>query len=321
MSRSPHFPTRRRVLALGGAAALVPLGLRAEGLGRIGGAAFGTGWSVTGPGALAPLRARVEALFAGVDAELSPWRAESALSRFNAAPAGRQEAGPELAGLTARALALAAASGGAFDPTVGPLTARWGFGPITGDNRPDWHGLSAGTGHIEKARAGLTLDLCGIAKGRALDRAADLARAHGGGMLLDLGGELKALGQHPSGRDWRIAVEHPQAGHPPPALLRLPDGMAAATSGLRHQSYVLNGRRYGHIIDPSSGAPAAGDLLSVTVIAADAESADGWATALFAAGAEGPALARRQGIAALFLAGGGTQLRQIRTGAIGDLLL
>ena len=73
-------------------------------------------------------------------------------------------------------------------------------------------------------------------------------------------------------------------------------------------------RRYSHIIDPVTDAPVAGDLLSVSVRAADAMTADGWATALMAAGAEGPDLARAEGIAAYFLFADGTGLRRVSTG-------
>ena len=140
-----------------------------------------------------------------------------------------------------------------------------------GTGAPGWRGIAIAPEGLTKARGDLTLDLCGIAKGWALDRAADLARAEGvTDMLLDLGGEFVALGTHPEGRDWRIAVESPLPAQPPTQALRLPPGMAVATSGVRAQSYVLNGRLYSHIIDPETRAPASGRLRSVTVAAGDA---------------------------------------------------
>ncbi len=319
-------PSRRRFLGLAGAALLWPGIGRAAAGSAIEGRAFGTGWRVDGPAGagLDRLRPGLDALFAGIDREMSPWRPDSALSRFNAAPAGDHPAGDEMLAVTAAALALARDSGGAFDPTVGPLVARWGFGPIAGAARPDWSGLRAGGGRIGKARDGVTLDLCGIAKGRALDRAAALAATAGhDGLLLDIGGELRALGRHPSGRAWQVAVESPHPLQAPAAVLRLEPGQAVATSGVRAQSYRLGGRTYGHIIDPATGAPADGGLLSVTVLAADAMTADGWATALFAAGAgAGPALARRRRIAALFLVDGGAAApRPVLTGAMTDAVL
>lgn len=319
-----HLTSRRTFLGLTGALFLAPSMGRADTLESLSGRAFGTSWHVTGPAGsgLARFRPEIEAIFARIDREMSPWRPDSTVSRFNAGKAATQPAGTELLRVTEAALALAGASGGAFDPTVGPLVAQWGFGPIKGDEVPDWRGLSTGAGRIAKDHPGLTLDLCGIAKGRALDLAVTLLRDRGqGDLLFDLGGELRALGHHPAGRAWHVAVEPPGEGGPLPAVLRLEDGRAVATSGLKTQSYVLGGRTWGHIIDPLAARPVAGVLRSVTVVADDAMTADGWATALFAAGdTGGPALAEAQGISALFLFGDGPAPRQVRTGAIEALL-
>lgn len=325
MTTGSHGLSRRSALGLIGGALAWPRTASAGAVEALSGGAFGTGWRfASAPGrGLAALAPGVDDLFAGIDAQFSPWRADSALSRFNAGPAGAQDVAPRLSQVTGAALEIARRSEGAFDPTVGPLVARWGFGPIARGGAPDWRSLAVGPTWLTKARDDLTLDLCGIAKGWALDRAADLARGAGfDDMLLDLGGEFVALGQHPEGRDWRVAVEAPLPGQPTPAVLRLPGGAAVATSGMTAQSYDLNGRRYGHIIDPRSRAPAGGALLSVSVVAPDAMTADGWATALFAAGAEaGPDLARRNDLAALFLSEDDGKLRQVRTGAIDQFIL
>mgnify|MGYP005851378493 FL=1 len=321
-------PSRRGFLGLVGAALACPALAsptlaRTAAPGILTGDAFGTTWRLVGP-ADAPLdrlRPALDALFASIDADLSPWRRDSVAGRFNASVAG-VPASTEMMHVTQAALRLAAASDGAFDPTVGPLVARWGFGPIDGGDLPDWRGVQVQPGTITKARADLTLDLCGIAKGRALDRATALARDVGlNSLLLDLGGELGALGRHPSGRAWHVAVEHPLADLAPAAVLHLPAGMTVATSGLSAQSYTLGTRRWGHIINPNSRSPVNGRLRSVTVLADDAMTADGWATALFAAGDEaGPDLARARGIAALFLFEGGSALRRVATGGIAEVL-
>ena len=317
------FPSRRAFLTGLGAALAAPSLARAAASDHLSGAAFGTRWSITGPegAGLERLRPKIDALFAEIDRDMSPWRADSAISRFNASQSG-SPASSEMIRVTQSALRLARESEGAFDPTVGPLVARWGFGPIERGAAPDWRKLTVGTGRLTKGQADLTLDLCGIAKGRALDRAWQLARDHGvSNLLLDLGGELRALGRHPEGRDWQVAVEPPAPGQPVPAILHLPEGMAVATSGLGAQSYMLNGRVWGHIMNPASARPVEGNLRSVTVLAHDAMTADGWATALFAAGdAAGPALARTHDIAALFLFEGASSLRQLRTGGIGAVL-
>lgn len=319
-----HLSSRRGFLALAGAALACPALVRAAAPDILSGDAFGTTWRIVGAtnAQLSGFRAGLERLFRSIDAEMSPWRPDSAASRFNTSATG-WIASPEMIHVTQAALRLAADSHGAFDPTVGPLVARWGFGPITGDGLPDWRGVQITPDRIVKASADLTLDLCGIAKGRALDRVCDLARDFGlDSLLVDLGGELGALGRHPSGREWQVAVENPLSGQSPAAVLHLPDGMSVATSGLSAQSYTVGTRLWGHIIDPASRSPANGRLRAVTVLAYDAMTADGWATALFAAGDDaGPALARDRDIAALFLFDDGSALRRVATGGIAEALV
>lgn len=322
--RKPRGPTRRLFLATTlGALAAPALAVGAPPVEVLEGRAFASHWRVTLPAGRGSERHRsgIEALLAGIDARMSPWRADSAVGAFNGAGPGEHPAADDLARVTATALAVAAESGGWFDPTVGPLVARWGFGPIRGSERPDWRGLSAGEGHLAKDEADLTLDLCGIAKGFALDRLVALLVAAGErDLLADLGGELAARGRHPSGRAWTVAVEEARQGLPEgaAALLRL-DGAAVATSGLAAQGYEIGGQRVGHIIDPRARAPQAGRLASVTVAAADATRADAWATALMAAGEiDGPALATRAGLDALFLIDGGAL---VTAGAMADRLV
>lgn len=321
MKSLKYHPSRRNALALGAAAMFWPVVGRASLVESVSGTAFGTTWRMAGPSgsALDRLRPAVESAFAEIDRQMSPWRADSEIARFNAADAGAHVVSGDTAQVVTASLALAGESGGAFDPTVGPLVARWGFGPISG-SEPDWRGIAVDEGILVKREAGLTLDLCGIAKGWALDRAIGIAREAGEeSLLMDLGGELAAIGTHPSGRDWRVAVENPFHG-PAPAALRLKSGQAVATSGMAAQSYGIGGRKYGHIIDPRRRMPANGELKSVSVVATCAMEADGWATALFAAGPDaGPELASSLGIAALFLIG--DDLRQVHAGGIGTVKL
>jgi thiamine biosynthesis lipoprotein len=325
MTHSTLRPTRRNALGMIGATLVLPQIARAAATRSIEGAAFGTTWQLVAShhDDLDRLREDIDALFAMIDQQMSPWRSDSDISRFNTMGAGWHRADAEMIHVATAALDLAKLSLGAFDPTVGPLVAQWGFGPIEGGLEPDWRGLSLGDGGIGKAHDELTLDLCGIAKGRALDLAVDLVKARGvEDFLFDLGGELKAFGQHPSGRSYRVAVQHPVAAEPAPATLRLDSGLAVATSGLRTQSYEFADNTYGHIIDPRTNAPANDHLLSVTVVGQVAMIADGWATALFAAGLSGgPDLAQSNNIDALFLTGEGAGISSLRTGAIERSLL
>lgn len=310
--------TRRSILGMFGATALVPLQATARPLGGVYGQAFGTDWGIIGPEQtdLTALRPDIMALFEGFDRGFSPWRADSEISRLNGEKAGTHVASAEMTIVSKAALEIAEASNGAFDPTVGPLVAQWGFGPIKGGHIPDWRGVSVNANTIGKTHDDLTLDLCGIAKGRALDLAAiNIVNTRLENALIDLGGELTAIGQHPSGRAWQVAVEHPLSGDASVAVLALPDGRSVATSGVREHSYALNGQTWAHIIDPVTRQPVIGDLRSVTVVDDTAMMADGWATALFAAGdTNGPSLASKMGIDALFLFERDGNLHQHHTG-------
>jgi len=316
--------SRRRALALTGAALVLPRAAQSAGLSALSGRAFGTTWRMIAAteADLAPLARRIDGLFAGIDATFSPYRVDSSLSRFNVLTGEMPLRDHELADVTAAALTIAEASGGAFDPTVGPLVARWGFGPITRGGAPDWRGLTVRAGAVIKARGDLTLDLCGIAKGWALDQAMrEVARFGLSDVLFELGGEFAARGRHPEGRSWQVGVAMGGDGVARAPVLRLENGRAVATSGIGVQSYRHDGRLYSHVIDTDTAQPVGDALHSVTVMARDAMRADGWATALCAAGAEaGPDLARRLGIAALFLIEGPSGLVPIQTGAIGEAL-
>ena len=322
------FRPDRRTLLMAGAAALLArpsLAIGAPATAMLEGSAFATSWRIVLPAGVdgRSLRPAVEAELAAIDRDMSPWCEGSAISRFNRASAGTRELPAALIRVALAALDLASATAGAFDPTVGPLVARYGFGPIHDGRAGLWPSLSVGDGFLTKAETGVTLDLCGIAKGFALDRVADVLSAAGqSAFLIDIGGELLARGHHPSGRLWQAAVEDPRDGAAGPAAMIRLDNMAVATSGTRWNIYVLGGRTISHIIDPVTGEPVGGALASVSVLAPTAMAADGWATALMAAGPEnGVLLARRNGVAALFVSVTGNRLQQVTTGGFQDRML
>lgn len=279
---------------------------------RLTGRAFGTRWQLALPsGSIdeVPLRTALGVVIRHIDSRFSPYQQDSVISRFNRlAPDKSFDAGPEVATLVAEAGRLHALSGGAFDPTVGPLVHRYGFGPVVGDAGARLSDLEIGAGTLVKRRAGLTLDLCGIAKGHALDRMHAALLALGvTDFLLELGGELRGAGCHPDGRAWRTGIENPIArGDDPGArlvsIVELDAGRAIATSGTERQGFDHHSRRYSHLMDPKRRAPLVTSLGSVSVMASTAAVADAWSTALMTAGAsEGPALARRHSVSALFV--------------------
>lgn len=310
--------TRRGILA--GAAGLLGTALSAPVWARNGDAqavesrAFGTSWMLRMHRDVdaAPITAAIEGVVARIDAAMSPYRADSEISHFNRLAGGEVAASAELCAVAGEGLRLAQLSNGAFDPTVGPLVHRYGFGPIEGE-AACFADLTVGPTHIGKSRAGVTMDLCGIAKGYALDRMIEAVAALGvTDALIELGGEVRAIGQHPMGRAWQVAVEDPRAGHTELLHVLDPAGWALATSGDRVQSYGFGSRRYGHIIDPRRDGPSRGDIASVTVLAPTAMEADGLATALAVTGPEaGIALCERLGRPTLFVLHEGEGLREI----------
>lgn len=312
--------TRRHALA-GGLAAMATLAapavLRAAAATTtITGPAFGTFWSLTAPFGTDPeaLRPVLEQTIMRIDRAMSPWRFDSVISQFNRSESTDfQRIDKETAAVAGAAIALSQASAGAFDPSVGPLVAQWGFGPIAGtipEGRPRF---SVADNVLRKEHPDLTLDLCGIAKGYAVDALVrDLLERSIEHFVLDLGGEVAARGNHPEGRPWRIAIEDPRPGRDGAAEIVTLGTLAIATSGDRHNSFMLGTRRHSHIIDPETDEPVSAAIASVSVLSKSAMIADGWATALMAAGARGPELARKAGLDALFLLREGSDFR-IRT--------
>lgn len=291
----------------------------------IAGATMGTSYSVKIPQLPAgvdrqALEADIDRILEAVNAQMSTYRPESELSRFNAGGAGSwTTVSPDTLRVVAAALDTSRLTGGAFDPTIGPLVDLWGFGP--GDRAPDVPAqdrideLLRGIGHahlhakpaaaaLGKARGGIRVDLSGIAKGFAVDKLAEhLERLGVEYYLVEIGGELRGRGYSPRGDVWRVGIERPApASSSVQRVVRL-GGQALATSGDYRIFFERDGARYSHILDPRSGRPVAHGLASVTVAAPSTLQADALSTALMVLGPEaGFELARRHDIAALFIA-------------------
>jgi len=148
-----------------------------------------------------------------------------------------------------------------------------------------WEQLELTAEGARKRSASVQVDLGGIAKGYAIDRALESLRARGlAGGLVEVGGDLAVFGTAPDGRAWEIAVRDPRS-EAVWGTLRLRAG-AVCTSGDYARYVEIEGRRHSHIVDPRSGQPA-DRAASVTVVAPDATTADAWATALAVLGPEG----------------------------------
>lgn len=285
---------------------------------------MGTSWSVRLQAArsldLHALHAAIQDRLGRIVAEMSTWREDSCISAYNRASAGTWLDIPvDFHAVLACALRVAAASDGAFDPSIGPMVRAWGFGAhASGRDLPGRGALEAARSSVgwhrirlrEEPRqvlqpGNLELDLSAIAKGRGVDVVVALLRSRGiTAALVEVGGELHGYGRKPDATPWFVLVEAgpEEADHAlPPRVLAL-DGMAIATSGDRWHHYERGGRRYTHTIDPRSGEPVPHAPTAVTVLADDAMHADAWATALAVLGQEaGLALAERIRLPARYL--------------------
>ncbi len=287
---------------------------------EFGGMAFGSTWRlVSGPSASAQVRSTITTRIARIDAVMSPYRPNSALSQFNRSEAGQWiQIPPDLAEVAQTAMLMADDTGWAFDPTTGPLVHRFGFGPITGQaTGPDTISIRGDT--MAKTALGATLDLCGIAKGFALDQLTEDLIAQGAtDFLLELGGEVRAIGSHPSGRPWHVAIEDPLSPVVAARHVVAPGHFALATSG-HAANGLLRGPIISHVIDPRTARPAERFAASVSVLAETGIEADAIATALLAMGPDGPRFAEANNLSALFIpASGGAS---ILTGGFQDVTL
>ena len=289
-----------------------------------GGQTMGTTWSVKLAAArsrdLHPLHAGIQRQLDRVVAQMSTWEAGSDISRYNRADAGSQHALPEdFWQVLHAAHAIARQSDGAFDPTIGPLVALWGFGADAGrQQRPNadqlqavrarcgWQRLQWQPGQPLVQPGGLALDFSAIAKGYAVDHLSAWLRHCGiPAALVEVGGELHGYGLKPDGSRWRVLVEtgpeEDAAGNWPARVLSL-DNLAIATSGDHFHHYADAQGLISHSLDPRSGQPVAMTTAAVSVVATSAMAADAWATALTVLGPQqGLALANARGLAARFV--------------------
>ncbi|MDD9806820.1 MAG: FAD:protein FMN transferase [Gammaproteobacteria bacterium] len=288
------------------------------------GETMGTTWSVKLFDAVPAaeydaMAAEIAVLFDGLNAAMSTYIEDSEISRFNRSrDTAWQPVSPALAEIVAQALEISGHTRGAFDVTVAPIVALWGFGAAQKEGTfPDRMLLddlmkTVGYRHLSarleppalrKGVPALQVDLSAIAKGYAVDRVAALVAAHGvNNYLAEVGGELRASGVSQLLRPWRVGVEKPMPGWRETMHIVELKGRGIATSGDYRNFIELDGRRYSHGIDPRTGEPAPYRGASMTVIADTAMEADAWATGLFVLGKdEALAIAEAHGLAVYFI--------------------
>lgn len=264
------------------------------------------------------LQAAVDAALGRVNVQMSNWDATSEISRFNAAAQGESlTVSAELAQVMQAAQDVHAASEGSFDVTVGALIDLWGFG--AGQTRRDMPAeaeiaeamaccgqatsVELQGNRLTKLNDGAEVYLSSIGKGFGVDQVAKALAGFGiTDYMVEIGGDLYAAGRNPEGQPWQIGIETPQAFDRGITQVVGLSGMGMATSGDYRNFFDVDGERFSHIIDATTGRPVRHDTASVTVLTENAMLADAWATALLVLGRErGLEVAEREGIAALFI--------------------
>ena len=269
-------------------------------------------------GALDELAGLTRVTMARVNDRLSAYTDDSDVGRIN------RNAGSNAVSVSAMTLEVLALSrkysdlsDGAFDPTIGPVVRLWGFGggvppermptpeAIEATLRRTGMGLvDADKGGVRLRGSGARLDLAGIAKGYAVDLCYDraLKERPGGNFMINLGGNIRCLGAGRGERPWTVGVRNPFNRDGLLGVIKLPSGMATATSGNYERFVTIEGKRYAHIIDPRTGYPVQG-MAGVSVVAPTAVACDGLSTAFFVLGIEAGAkiVDRHPGVGVLFV--------------------
>ena len=245
-------------------------------------------------------RADVARHLAEIDASMSLYAPGSLINQFNRSARG-VVADRHLRRVVRKALAVYRDTGGVFDATVEPLVQAWGFGTQRIEAQPTPAAIQAllaqvGSDKIHlrgdslvKDRPGVHLDLNGIAQGYTVDvLAALLERHHIRNYLVELGGEIRVRGHKwPGGERMRIGIERPDTGAAQSAglqrVIRL--GAGGVTTSGNYRKFKRRGAvTSAHLIDPKTGAPFQNEMISVTVLARDAMTADAYDNALMGMG-------------------------------------
>ncbi|WP_342753897.1 FAD:protein FMN transferase ApbE [Pantoea sp. MBD-2R] len=285
------------------------------------GRTMGTFWRVSlagvSPDRREKLQKQVQQRLDNDDRELSTWKPESVISRFNRYRGSEpQPVSDNMADIVTLSLRIGQKTRGEMDITVGPLVNLWGFGPdkqpirIPSQAQIDAARALTGLQHLrviqrsegaylQKDLPDLYVDLSTVGEGFATDHLARLMEQEGiNNYLVSVGGAVLTRGKNAQGNPWKVAIQKPtDKENAVQARVDL-QGHGISTSGSYRNYYELDGQRISHIIDPETGRPIQHKLVSATVIATTALEADGWDTGLMVLGEEkAKALALREHLA------------------------
>lgn len=268
---------------------------------RITGHAQGTTYGITYFAEQASVQQeQIDSIFSALDASLSIYKPGSLINRFNDSDEG-VVTDAHFERVIRKSLDVFRQTGGAFDVTVYPLVRIWGFGTKEINDLPDSTAIRSALacvgsgkltlrdGRLDKKLPCVKIDVNGIAQGYSVDVVAGFLESRGiVNYIVEVGGEIRVRGKkYPENEAMTIGIETPSANEFEHAgireIIRIEEG-AVTTSGSYRKFREAGGKRLSHIIDPATGYPSQSEIISATVIAPDAITADGFDNALLAAG-------------------------------------
>ncbi len=263
-----------------------------------------------------PLKTIIDQRLQAVNQAMSTYMPTSEISTWNQQHSTQpQKISDGFAYVTGYALELAEQTQGAYDPTIGPLTQLWGFGPdgqrkiptqAQIDKRKEYVGYALvelkqkkDGWWLQKKHPNVQLDLSSVAKGYGVDVISDLLMAqHLSNHFVEIGGEIRTHGGKGK-KPWIIGIESPDPTSTRTLNVMKTHDASLATSGNYRNFFLEDGQRYGHTFDPATGRPAQHRLLSASVLEIECMKADALATALMVMGPErAMAFAKERGLTA-----------------------
>ncbi len=243
----------------------------------------------------------IDSILKDFDMSLSEYNPNSIISRINSNDA-TVKADEHFKAVFIKSKQIWEQSGGAMDITVGPVIDALGFGPT---EKPvvdsanirrllkyvGFEKVRLENDRIIKADTAVKLDVNSIAQGYSVDVIAEFFDSEGMvNYMVEIGGEVRSKGKNSKGQYWRIGIDRPEEGNMVPgekiqAIISLKN-QSVTTSGNYRAFYEENGAKYSHIINPKTGFPVSSRLLSVTIVAKDCITADGWDTPFMVMGLE-----------------------------------
>ncbi len=266
---------------------------------RLTGTAQGTTYSIIYLGDDSILsRYEVDSIFNAIDLSLSLYKEHSLINRFNRD--GKVIMDHHLKAVINRSMEIWKSSGGSFDITVKNLVDLWGFGvkgkgTMPSQKQIDETKLSTGSqflvvdrDSLRALKKNIRIDCNGIAQGYSVDVIFQYLESKGiEDFMVELGGEVRTRGRKINGESWHIGVESPSGitedWYAVEDVIEL-SGKAVTTSGNYRKYFTQGGKMYSHVIDPVRGRPVDNGIVSVTVVADDAITADGWDNAFYVMG-------------------------------------